>query len=166
MPQNAKYYPEKFELLMYDQLEVKSQTPMLLSSEIPILHKLSPGCLSQHPNWLLVNIVISNCHLWPSLPFKNLDRNLCSAGDSIIYLSFVDISGISGGPPPGEVTEYMGPSNAARPAVRMQFKSAADKHISSENHGFDNLVSRTVQLLATYTFHMIFSVNSVLLFLC
>nr|CAD1843419.1 unnamed protein product [Ananas comosus var. bracteatus] len=47
--------------------------------------------------------------------------------------------GISGGPPPGEVTEYMGPSNAARPAVRMQFKSAADKHISSENHGFDNL---------------------------
>ncbi|CAL9133007.1 unnamed protein product [Musa textilis] len=38
-----------------------------------------------------------------------------------------------------EVTDQVGPRNAARPTVQMQFKLATDKNLGSDNQGLDKL---------------------------
>ncbi|KAJ8491643.1 hypothetical protein OPV22_013364 [Ensete ventricosum] len=39
-----------------------------------------------------------------------------------------------------DVTNQVGPSDAARPRVQMQFKLAADKNLGSDNQGLDNVM--------------------------
>ncbi|WOL08349.1 hypothetical protein Cni_G17102 [Canna indica] len=43
------------------------------------------------------------------------------------------VTGANNVPRPTEVTEYIGPSNASRPAVHMQFKHALEKNMSADN---------------------------------